>query len=118
MLMPTREDLTYYFCLDPVDMRKSINGLSALVIDQCQQDPTSGHLFFFRNRHGDKLKALYFERDSFSLWYRRLERGRYKFPKSICGTVEMDEAQLRWLLDSFDFANLQFSTPLSAANLY
>jgi transposase len=52
------------------DMRKSINTLAIMVQDVLQMEPTSGHLFLFRSRGGDKLKALYYEEHSFTLWYR------------------------------------------------
>ncbi len=69
-----------YCYLPPTDMRKSINTLCLLIADVLKMKPTEGHLFLFRNRGKDKLKALYYEPNCFNLWYRRLEHGRFIFP--------------------------------------
>ena len=91
MMLPT--DVRIYFSLKPTDMRKAINGLMLLVADQLKLDPASGHLFLFSNKRGDKLKALYYERDCFTLWYRRLEKGRFKLPKLRDGHIEITQEQ-------------------------
>jgi len=104
MLIP--ENIQIYLSLQPADMRKSINGLMILVVEQLKLDPASGHLFLFRNKRGDKVKALYYERDCFTLWYRRLEKGRFKFPATRNEHVEITQEQFDWLLNSFDFAKM------------
>ena len=58
------------------DMRKAINGLSLLVTDQMELDPFSGHLFAFCNRKRDMVKILYWDRNGFCLWQKRLEKDR------------------------------------------
>ena len=65
---------------EPVDFRKQIDGLVLLISDNLLSSPTSGELFIFRNRHCDKLKLLWYERNGFWLCYRRLEKGRFQFP--------------------------------------
>ena len=87
MLLP--DELKIYLRLEPTDMRKSIDTLAIVVSDILKLDPSSGHLFLFRNRTGDKLKALYYEQNCFTLWYRRLERGRFIFPKEKLGHIEL-----------------------------
>lgn len=104
MLIP--EHIKIFLALNPVDMRKSINGLAIIVAEQFQQSPTSGDLYLFHNKRGDKLKAIYWERDCFTLWYRRLEKGKFKFPPVKEGQIEISEEQFNWLLDSFDFAKM------------
>ena len=104
MMLPTNVQI--YFSLKPTDMRKAINGLMLVVADQLKLDPASGHLFLFSNKRGDKLKALYYERDCFTLWYRRLEKGRFKLPKLRDGHIEITQEQFTWLLNSFDFAKM------------
>lgn len=64
----------------PADMRKSIDGLAALAKDAMGEDPLSGHLFVFRNRRGDRMKVLAWDRNGYAVWYKRLERGRFSFP--------------------------------------
>ena len=72
-----------YLCREFVDMRKSINGLSVLVESVLQFDPFSSHLFVFCNKKRDKIKMLIWERNGFVLWYKRLEKQRFKWPPCI-----------------------------------
>lgn len=69
-------------------------------------NPSEGHLFLFRNRAGNKLKALYYEPNCFNLWYRRLEKGRFIFPKHQAGHIEMEQEHFRWLLASDKYTQL------------
>lgn len=64
----------------PTDMRKSFDGLSGLVRSEFREEPTSGDVFVFLNRRRDLIKVLYWERDGFALWAKRLERGRFMLP--------------------------------------
>jgi len=76
-------NLKIYAALDPVDMRKSFDALHAIVESTIQQDPFSGHLFLFRNRRRDHLKLMWWDRDGFTIYYRRLERGVFQFPSDL-----------------------------------
>jgi transposase len=69
-----------YVCLAPTDMRKSFDSLAALVREGLGHDPLSGHLFVFRSRRGDRVKLLWWDRDGLTLYYRRLEKGIFRFP--------------------------------------
>lgn len=80
------------------DMRKSINGLSILV-DDFDLDPFSGHLFVFCNRRRNMLKVLYWDRNGFCLWHKRLEEHRFDWPRSIAEVMEIESRSLDWLLD-------------------
>jgi transposase len=104
MLRPG-EDVDVYLYADPVDMRKSINGLS-IIVEQSMVLPTnSGALFVFCNRGRDKIKILCWERNGFIVWYKRLERQRFSWPK-IQHTLSLSGLELNWLLDGFDlFSN-------------
>ena len=72
-----------YVCAEAVDMRKSIDGLSAMVRPVFAADPLNGHWFVFLSRNRTKVKILYWDRNGFALWYKRLERGRYPNAESI-----------------------------------
>lgn len=72
-----------YLCLDPTDMRKSFDTLAALVREHLKGDPQSGTWFVFRGKRGDRLKVLYWDRDGYALWQKRLEAGTFEFPKVI-----------------------------------
>lgn len=107
MLIP--EGVKIYCYLPPTDMRKSINALSLLIADVLKMDPTAGHLFLFRSRDKNKLKALYYETNCFSLWYRRLEKGHFIFPKNQEGHIEMTAEHFKWLLASDKYTQLEVS---------
>ena len=69
-----------YLCTSPCDMRRSFDGLHALVTDRLQLDAFAGHLFVFANRRKDRVKILYWDRDGFAVWAKRLEEGSYAMP--------------------------------------
>ena len=87
------------------DLRRSMDGLAALVRDQLGLDPLSGHLFLFRNRAGDRLKVLVWDRSGFWVLYKRLERGTFAWP--LAGdqaVVEMRSSELQLLLSGVEVA--------------
>lgn len=90
----------------PVDMRKSIDGLMALVRNEWGEDVYSGHLFVFVSRGGDKVKILTWDRGGFVLYYKRLETGRFRLPpvEEAARTVRVDATQLAMLLDGIEVA--------------
>ena len=85
------------------DMRKAINGLSVIAAEQMGADPLSGNLFLFCNRYRRIMKALYWDRNGFCLWQKRLERDRFPWPKSEEAARRIDAEQLRMLLEGIDF---------------
>lgn len=86
-----------------VDFRKSINGLVLLVEQELKRSAFEPALFVFCNRGRDKIKALYWDRTGFALWYKRLERHRFKWPK-IDDQLEwaVSQEQFHWLLSGYD----------------
>jgi len=88
-----------YIAPGATDMRKSINGLSLLVTDQLELNPLSGHLFAFCNRKRDIVKILYWDRNGFCLWHKRLEQDRYRWPESPEDVLSIQGYELSWLLD-------------------
>ena len=92
-----------HICVEPVDFRKSINGLSVMVEEVFELNPFEASLFVFGNRTRDKIKVLYWEKNGFCLWYKRLEKDRFKWPKNEdAERLLLSVEQLNWLLDGFD----------------
>ena len=83
---------------DPVDMRKSFDGLIGLVRDAMVEDPLSGSLYVFVNRRGNYLKLIYWDRTGFALFAKRLDRGRFVFPGQDT-TQKLSSEQFKLILD-------------------
>jgi transposase len=86
----------------PVDMRKSYDGLYAVTRQQLGQDPLSGHLFAFINRRATQMKVLYWDRTGFCVWAKRLEQGRFLSDWRKVTTREMDWTGLKLLLEGIE----------------
>ena len=94
-----------YLATGTTDLRRSIDGLSALVREQLSLDPLSGHWFLFRNTRGDRLKILLWDHGGFWVLYRRLERGTFAWPREpMSGPVEICSTDLALLLGGVDLA--------------
>ena len=88
-----------YLACGHTDMRKSIDGLAALVVSQFHLDPHQPALFLFCGRHKDRIKGLLWDETGFLLLYKRLEDGRYQWPDEPKDLLEISEQQLRWLTE-------------------
>lgn len=99
--MRVRPDMIIRFALEPVDFRKSIDGLAMAVGIALGRDPMCGELFVFRNKRRNALKALYWTPNGFILLYKRLERGRFSPPlvEQNTGDLMLDPRVLQQLLD-------------------
>ena len=91
-----------FVCTQPTDMRRGFDGLSMMVEQVLKRDPFSGHLFLFRNRRRDRIKVLYWDRDGYALWYKRLEKGVVLFPDGLADGAELRASDLAMLLDGID----------------
>jgi len=85
------------------DLRRGFTGLSAIVQTTLEKSPFSGHVFIFRGRRGDLIKVLWWDGDGLCLLAKRLERGRFIWPKADSGTVALTGAQLSMLLEGIDW---------------
>ena len=105
-----------YLARTPVDLRKSIDGLSLLVSHGLGQDPFSAQLFVFTNRRRDKLKALHYDVNGFVLYYKRLERGRFRWPVIPADRTALvtDYRQFQWLLSGLSIEQRLALPPVSA----
>lgn len=104
MILNLPPSVRIFVCTSPTDMRKSFDGLAALVEQVLEQDPLSGHLFCFFNRSRDRCKILWYDHSGFALYCKRLERGRFRLPEVLPGAqqVSMRAAELALILEGLD----------------
>lgn len=98
-----------WLATEPADMRCGFDRLAELAQSVTGEDPLSGHLFLFRGRGGDRLKILYWDKDGFALWYKRLEEGVFKLPRIETGqkSVELRASELAMMLDGIDLRSIR-----------
>lgn len=94
-----------WVCSAPVDFRRSIDGLSEVIISQFNRTPSDG-LFIFFNRSRDKAKLLAWHTNGFVLLYKRLERGRFTVLKTGDELISLEPRQLSWLLAGLDWVSM------------
>jgi transposase len=93
------------------DMRRSFTGLSAMVQTTLQQSPLSGHVFVFRR--GDVIKLLWHDGDGLCIFHKRLDSGRFVWPKAESGSISLTRAQLAMLCEGIDWRRpMRTSAPL------
>lgn len=88
-----------YLAAGYTDMRSGVNSLASIVNDVFQKDPFENSLYLFCGRRADRFKALYWEDSGFVLCYKRLETGRFRWPRGEHELITITEQQLRWLLE-------------------
>lgn len=95
-----------YFCVRPVDFRKSFNGLCGIVESVFEANVLEGHLFLFVNKRQDRIKAMWFETGGLVIWYKRLEVGTFEVPRAAEGQsyLTIDTTQLSMLLGGVSLA--------------
>lgn len=96
-----------FYCVMPIDMRRSFDTLADMVRMQMQEDPKSGHLFVFRNKAEDCVKVLYWDKDGYAIWYKRVERGKFSLPSGAGGGLEIDFTEFSMLLSGIDMKKVK-----------
>ena len=91
-----------YIACGHTDMRRSIDGLASIVQQEFKLEPCSRNLYIFCGRRSDRIKALYWEGDGFTLLYKRLELGRFQWPRNVSEVRMITKQQLRWLLEGLN----------------
>ena len=95
------------------DMRKSFNGLAGIVQNQLRLDPYSRSLFGFCNKKANLLKIIYWDRNGFCIWQKRLEKDRFPWPRDKKEVLEITAEELNWFLNGIDFRKAHGSLNLS-----
>lgn len=106
-MLPT---VKIFLCTEPTDMRRSFDRLALMVQQIIGEDPLSGHLFVFCNRRGDRVKLMYWDRDGYALWYKRLEEGTFgvhSFEHNTSGGVELQSSDLMLLLEGIELSSVK-----------
>lgn len=86
------------------DMRRSIDGLMAIVRDAYELDPYSNSLFLFCGKRCDRLKELHFDKDGFVLYYKRLDSGRFHWPRNPDEVKNLTSQEFRWLMEGLSIS--------------
>jgi transposase len=107
--MDRAQEMRIWLASEAADMRCGFDRLAERVRAVIGKDPLSGHWFVFHSRRGDRLKILYWDRDGFALWYKRLEQGKFKLPRPREGAhgVELRASELAMILDGIDVSKLK-----------
>jgi transposase len=101
------EGTRIFMAAAPIDMRRGFDGLCAAVMEVLEANPLQGHLFLFRGKRSDRVKALIWDRNGLAIWYKRLEKGKYRWPSCDGASIELSEQELALLLDGVDFTRIR-----------
>ena len=102
-MIPVPSNTRIWLAVGVTDMRRGFNTLAAQAQTVLKEDPFSGHLFVFRGRRGDLLKIIWWDQQGACLFYKRLERGRFVWPRAKDGKVPLTGSQLAMLLEGIDW---------------
>jgi transposase len=101
LLVPEHQ-IQILVCAEPIDMRKGANGLAGIVRDALSEEPASGKLFVFRSRKGDSVKVFYWHHNGFAVWSKKMQTGKFAFPTTGEGTLQISRRALRMLLEGVE----------------
>ena len=118
MLKEISAGTTVYVITGYTDMRKGIDGLAEIIQGKLSLDPFDRSLFLFCGKNARKLKGLLWEGDGFLLLNKRLENGRYSFPRTETEAKRLTEQQIRWLLEGLSIEQKKAIRPGKAGDLY
>ena len=106
-----------YIACGYTDMRRSIDGLAAVVQQSFRLDPFSDSLFLFCGKRRDRVKALYWEGDGFVLLYKRMERGSFQWPRSESEVRDLTPQQFRWLMEGLSIDQPKAHKPVTGISV-
>lgn len=108
-----------YISTPNVDMRKGLDGFVSIIEQQFKLNPMSSAMFVFHNRHCDKIKILFWDSDGFCLLYKRIECGKFRFPRGHSGdTYTVSKEELNWLMHGLQIEDIRHYKSLSADSNY
>ena len=107
IMRPNRALPHVFLYREPVDFRKSFNGLAAIVEQELERNPFDGDLYAFTNRRGNKIKCLFWERNGFVLYYKSLAQEKFHWPTQADELITLTGEQLNWLLEGYNINAMQ-----------
>ena len=107
-----------YLADEPVDMRKAIDSLAAIVNEYFKTPANDGSVYIFYNKSWDRVKCLFWDKNGFVLYHKRLEKGKFKFGKNIATDYLITSQQLNWLLAGLDFKLMAEFSELDFTHYY
>lgn len=110
------EEVKIFIKPGPTDMRKQINGLSLIIQEELNHDPFTGNLYIFCSKNKRRLKVVYWDRNGFCMWLKRLEQDKFPWPGNREECREITEEQLDLLLDGINFFNAHKKLYFSAVS--
>lgn len=110
MMVPSRA-VKVLVATRPVDFRKGMDGLAALVQEYLNDDPFSGTVFIFRAKRADRIKLIWWDGSGLCLFAKRLEQGGFRWPKIEDGTVRLSSAQLAALIEGMEWTRVRVVEP-------
>lgn len=117
MLNDFKCDCPVYLACGYTDLRRGIDGLAGMVQGQFGLDPFQKALFLFCGRRKDRIKGLYWEGNGFVLVYKRLESGRFQWPRDGDEALALTAQQYRWLMEGLEIVQPKAHKPVSGANM-
>lgn len=106
-MLSVPKELPILLAAKPIDMRKSFDGISVYISTFLKRNPLTDGLFIFRNKGGDKVKLMYWQSNGLVIVYKRLEQGRFKWPKADKESITLSRQDLELLLDGVDLNKLK-----------
>jgi transposase len=113
-----KPEVRVYLASSPIDGRKAINGLCASVMESFTDKLMDGSVFVFYNHARNRIKCLFWDRNGFVLYHKRLERGKFHVEPNSEGRIELSQQQLDWLLAGLDFSLMSAFPELDYAHLF
>ncbi len=107
-----------YIAINPVDMRKSINGLSSMVAGELSMNPLTDGFFVFSNRARKIIKILYWHFNGFCLWQKRLERGKFRWPETRDEVLNVGARELSWLIEGLNIHQIKAHKRIQFSEVY
>jgi transposase len=118
VMRPNRALPQVFLYREPIDFRKSFNGLAAIIDQELGRNPFAGELYAFINRRRSKIKCLFWEHNGFVLYYKSLTEEKFHWPKQTIELITLTGEQFNWLLDGYNLNAMQAHRKIQVDSLF